>query len=185
MDDEINRVLSGAFTKFDEPKMTMELCREKCDGFAYFGLENSNQCFCGQKFRLPLEMVSESECDMECPGNTDESCGAFLRMNIWSQHDDKPPATWTGQCVQDNPTSPILNGPSFTIPENSPSACKSKCDEQGYTFYGLEDGTKCFCGTEVTGAVKTFGCTTPCPGNENESRLPRCGGPDYKMNLYG
>ena len=87
VDNPIDRVLSDASTKFVETKMTMELCREKCDGYAYFGLENSNECFCGQEFRLPLEMVSESECDMECPGNTEESCGGFLRMNIWSQEE--------------------------------------------------------------------------------------------------
>lgn len=67
----------------------MEACREKCDGFAYFGLENGNECFCGQEYSLPLVMVKDGDCDKECPGDEEESCGGFLRMNIWSQEEQK------------------------------------------------------------------------------------------------
>lgn len=184
-DHLLNRVLSDAFS-FDEPIMTFETCRDYCDGYNYFGLENANECFCGNEYRLPLELVDQTECNMECPTCPDclslVPCGGFLRIQIWSQEDhhsflglsddDPTPATWTGQCRTDNRATPILNGGMTVIATNSVEACKAECTGKGFKYYGVELGTKCFCGTEVGDSQIGFGCTTPCPGNPNEA----CGG---------
>ena len=94
LDDPINRVLSGAFKEFGESsRLTWKKCRDYCESYAYFGLENGNQCFCGNEYRIPLEMRAEIDCDMKCPGGVSESCGGDFKMNLWSQTE------WTGQCV--------------------------------------------------------------------------------------
>lgn len=186
-DDPINRVLSGAFYRFaDSPSMTMEGCRDKCDGYAYYGLENGNECFCGHEYRLPLEMVNQAECDMECPGDAMESCGGFLRMNIWSQDNLKfnsffaeAEKIWKGQCVENDPNNLILRGPSTTSGQLTKESCATFCD--GFTYYGMENGSTCYCGTDVIGdPVTAKNCLEPCAGDSTES----CGGTENQMNLW-
>ena len=82
----IDSVLDGNFIQFgSDPGMTLEHCRDSCGNYAYFGLRNGNECYCGDDYSLPLDITFDAECSIECPGNRLESCGGAYRMNIWSR----------------------------------------------------------------------------------------------------
>ncbi len=52
-------------------------------GFLYAGLQNSNQCFCGNSYgehgAAPIE-----DCKSECKGNSEQICGGSWRNSIYS-----------------------------------------------------------------------------------------------------
>jgi|ERR1712080_24071 len=74
---------------------SVENCRTYCinqnDDYTYFGLESSNQddgifCYCGN-IEPPTEthpVVDPSNCWVGCPGNDDQTCGAFNFINVWA-----------------------------------------------------------------------------------------------------
>ena len=76
-------------TKVENDKMTQNECMSSCkqSGHAYAGVQNSNQCFCGNKLPSSLLKVKLSECNMNCAGDTSEKCGGSMRMNIFKTRD--------------------------------------------------------------------------------------------------
>ena len=82
----IEPVLDGHFIQFgSDINMTREDCRDNCGHYAYFGLRNGNECFCGNDLRLPLDVTFDAECPLKCPGDRLQSCGGPYRMNLWSR----------------------------------------------------------------------------------------------------
>ena len=63
--------------------MTIEKCKRYCieKGWAVAGVENANQCFCGDK--TPTEVIANSKCDHPCSGNSKQFCGGNWAMNIF------------------------------------------------------------------------------------------------------
>ena len=60
-------------------------------------------------------------------------------------------------------------------------SCMSTCNRTGYSFAGVQNGSKCVCANEHPHSKSAFdNCKMACSGNENKT----CGG-DWKMNLYG
>ncbi|KAK4183389.1 carbohydrate-binding WSC, partial [Podospora australis] len=85
-----HRLLSGENSRnLANPAMTNEMCEGICDGYAYFGTENGNECFCSDT--LPAEAAAqrkapENECRMFCAGRMNsksESCGGFWRIGVF------------------------------------------------------------------------------------------------------
>ena len=61
------------------------------------------------------------------------------------------------------------------------SSCMSTCNGTGYSFAGVQDGSKCVCANEHPHSKSGYSnCKMACSGNENKT----CGG-EWKMNLYG
>ena len=55
------------------------------------------------------------------------------------------------------------------------------CNSTGYSFAGVQDGSKCVCASEHPHSKTAYeDCNMPCSGDENKI----CGG-DWKLNLYG
>ena len=78
--DAIPRVLPvHQFSKDDNKK---SVCIAACEGFKYAGVENGNQCFCGDI--LPAAALKRAgECTRVCPGDQSEMCGGSWRINIF------------------------------------------------------------------------------------------------------
>lgn len=64
--------------------VTVENCKEFCSyyNFAYAGVENGNECFCGQT--LPTKSIPVSECDKKCKGDNTQTCGGGWAINVYA-----------------------------------------------------------------------------------------------------
>ena len=82
-DSVSTRSLTGAVYRGED--MTVEECASRCGGFAYFGLEYSNECFCGND--LGGEAALESECSELCAGDKTEWCGGPGRLSLYATDD--------------------------------------------------------------------------------------------------
>ena len=54
-------------------------------GFAYFGAQFSRQCYCGTSYDKH-GAADESDCDMVCLGNANQTCGARWRNSVYKIH---------------------------------------------------------------------------------------------------
>ena len=78
-EDYPKRVLNG-FEKLFDKEMTREKCNKLCQGFAYAGVQYSEDCFCGNK--RPTETATN--CNMKCAGDQNQICGGVWAMNVFS-----------------------------------------------------------------------------------------------------
>ena len=58
-------------------------CKKFCEGFKYYGVQSTNQCFCGDKLHGDLNRMPDSQCSAVCPGDASQKCGAGGRMNLY------------------------------------------------------------------------------------------------------
>jgi len=69
---------------FRNGNVTIEYCETSCLPYgAYYGVEYSNECFCGKLIEGPTTKRNETECNMKCAGNTDKTCGGSNRLNLY------------------------------------------------------------------------------------------------------
>ncbi|KAI1075790.1 WSC domain-containing protein [Whalleya microplaca] len=78
--DSTDRLLNLRSKSDDQ--LTIEGCKEFCNGFVYLGLENGNECYCGNRLPDSSFLISMSSCDFPCTGNETELCGGFWSVNI-------------------------------------------------------------------------------------------------------
>ena len=71
---------------FSSSTLTIESCRAFCasKAFMYFGVQNAQECLCGNTSPSSSLQTSESDCNMPCTGNSSQLCGATYRMNIYT-----------------------------------------------------------------------------------------------------
>ncbi|XP_063410701.1 uncharacterized protein LOC134693733 [Mytilus trossulus] len=64
--------------------MTLEMCTESCHGHRYLGLQNSNECFCGDSLGDPgvYKKKNENQCNKPCLGNSAQMCGDAWRNSV-------------------------------------------------------------------------------------------------------
>jgi glucan endo-1,3-alpha-glucosidase len=79
--DEGGRVLTDYYVAQDD--MAIDLCLDICEdkGYKYAGLENGNECMCGNALKQGVSYTaSEWDCWMPCAGDATETCGAGWRL---------------------------------------------------------------------------------------------------------
>ncbi|XP_033126396.1 uncharacterized protein LOC117124317 [Anneissia japonica] len=78
---------TGQYFCADYNGMTVDLCLQVCcgHGYAYAGLENGDQCFCGSQTAdyERYGMRSSSECSTPCKGNSGQECGGVFAMRVY------------------------------------------------------------------------------------------------------
>ncbi|KAK0609405.1 hypothetical protein B0T14DRAFT_387181, partial [Immersiella caudata] len=57
-------------------------CAVLCEGWRYFGVENGNECFCGNELDHTT-LTAEDECSTPCTGDSDEVCGGHWHIGVW------------------------------------------------------------------------------------------------------
>jgi hypothetical protein len=63
--------------------LTVESCNSFCSGYSAFAVEDRTWCYCGDQYgRYGAAPVAD--CYMRCPGNAGETCGGFLRENVYT-----------------------------------------------------------------------------------------------------
>ncbi|EPE25666.1 hypothetical protein GLAREA_01578 [Glarea lozoyensis ATCC 20868] len=76
------RALSGKSLATDV--MTVETCRVFCEGFVWFGLEYSRECYCGNDLNVGSVLAAEKDCSSTCRGNQLELCGGSSRLSMYN-----------------------------------------------------------------------------------------------------
>ncbi|CAN0347628.1 unnamed protein product [Ectocarpus sp. 6 AP-2014] len=68
----------------DSSSMAKEMCEAECTGNTYFGMQYGRECFCGGGSTDLLQHGESTSCDYECPGDSDQVCGGFYAMSVYS-----------------------------------------------------------------------------------------------------
>uniref|UniRef100_A0A1I8J5B6 Protein kinase domain-containing protein n=1 Tax=Macrostomum lignano TaxID=282301 RepID=A0A1I8J5B6_9PLAT len=66
-------------------EMSPEFCAAICalNGFVYFGLQYSKECFCGNSYGS-YGKANESDCSLKCSGNSNKICGGYYRNSVFA-----------------------------------------------------------------------------------------------------
>ncbi len=157
--------------------MTAAKCAANCEGYKYFGTEWSRECYCGNTAPAAAQSAPESDCNMPCTGNVDEKCGAGMRLSVYgpvgtTQSSDPGSNNATvGDFVYDGcHTDPVslrvLSGKAVASAGTTLASCAATCG--GYTYFGVEYGSECYCGMELdTSSIKSAetDCRMKCGGD--------------------
>lgn len=204
------RALSGLGNPIPGNTVTPEACAKGCAKYTYFGVEYSGECFCGNTINQGSALVAgmtpdETQCNMKCNGNSTELCGGPNRLNMYKKGTS---ASASGTAAQASSTSSAPGGPTavqtagaysfqgcyseatsgralteaaFYSAQMTIEMCATDC--KGHTYFGVEYGQECYCGSEpATGSIKVANqadCSFECPGDDTEL----CGAGN-RLNMY-
>ncbi|GAM82547.1 hypothetical protein ANO11243_005290 [Dothideomycetidae sp. 11243] len=180
------RALNGTSTY--STSMTIETCAAACAAYQYYGLEYSNQCFCGNALASGSTIldtkknVLTSHCTMRCAGDFGEVCGAGNLLSVYKNLAYQPviiPAVagiYTQQgCVTEGSSGKALSGAFTSSNSMTTEFCAAFCKSKKFKYMGVEYGRECYCDSKIetqTGAK--FGT---CPLG---SQLLLCAGNKYE-----
>ncbi|KAK7042275.1 putative fungistatic metabolite [Favolaschia claudopus] len=105
--DNPSRILTAY--KSTETALTPALCINKCAGLGYSlsGVENGNECFCGNVLNNNPVGARDNQCSTPCSGDASQNCGAGYRMMIY-QRDALPPSGANAWALKSGGTSGVV-----------------------------------------------------------------------------
>jgi hypothetical protein len=181
--DDWERTLPEARGVHDN--LTPEGCASMCDGYEYFGVENGNECFCGQTIDAS-KVALESECSVSCTGDGLLICGGGWRLTVYHREPTsigiQSVQGWRHvDCFSDAEVRTLPDGPRGDN-AMTPSLCAGLCATSA--FFGVENGNECFCGnsldrSKIVDPLDPWQCDVPCGGNS----LFSCGG-GWRLIVY-
>lgn len=68
--------------------MSIEECSNYCLsalGYSLFGVEYGGERYCGDELQSGSVLVDDEDCNMACPGNAAEMCGAGNRLSVYQK----------------------------------------------------------------------------------------------------
>ena len=68
--------------------MRPNLCHKACfieNNYAFSGLQNGKQCWCGNKAPSLDDLLPDSDCNTPCRANNKRMCGAGMKNNIFKE----------------------------------------------------------------------------------------------------
>ncbi|KAH9026086.1 WSC domain-containing protein, partial [Lactarius pseudohatsudake] len=151
-DDPSDPMLTSA-TFNDSAHMTVERCVKFCNRrmYLYAGLENGEDCYCGNYLAESAKIGLPPECSVKCSGNSSEICGAGHHLSLyWSGADPAPIiSSYIGEwqflaCYSDS-TKKTLSRTSVTGGEDrmTVASCGDACMRSGYAYASMEFGRYC------------------------------------------
>ncbi|KAI1617496.1 WSC domain-containing protein [Exophiala viscosa] len=188
-------------------KMTVDECAQaaQSQNLAYFGLEFASQCYGGRVLSSSSTLLDASSCNMQCAGNSTETCGGPNALSLYNNTAYVKPYNPNPVDVSGNTgtqysymgcylegignralgstakyTSVQVNNGSLTV-----EWCASYCFANAYAYMGVEDNYQCFCNNAgpINNATLSTNpdadCDMGCAGNPKEI----CGG-DSTLNIY-
>ncbi|XP_048734636.2 uncharacterized protein LOC125650402 [Ostrea edulis] len=156
--------------------MTFQKCRSICShkkvNAKYFGLENGNECHCGDTLTRRV-LKDEGECTKKCNGNHRQGCGGPWRLTVYRNSNYKKIHVSSGAllgCFIDQRDRVLRNGRT-TSNNMTPDMCKKRCIKENKKFYGLEAGRECFCGNYLKRHKRRpkKECMDPCKGDRSKA----------------
>ncbi|KAK4131820.1 WSC-domain-containing protein [Trichocladium antarcticum] len=177
-----HRLLDRA--SYADDAMTVEACAAFCAGrrHKYFGLEYGRECYCGDDYSGAA--VNDSECSFACAGNSGQSCGGRLRLDLYANNLFTPRAP--AQLATPYLGCFVDRGSPRTLPDNLVGAsdmtaekCAAHC--AAYPYFGVEYGRECWCGHSAPTAVAPESdCSFACAGDDAQL----CGAGN-RLNAWG
>ncbi|GFZ50872.1 Endo-1,3-alpha-glucanase agn1 [Saitozyma sp. JCM 24511] len=177
--------------------LTTGYCAQYCSkaGYSYAGTQYGDevrlrshhlQCWCGNSYPSS-RAVSSSSCNMACAGDSTSTCGGFYYINILSLTTTTTTVTTATSsytalgCYTDSGSPRLLTGASTSSSSMTAAVCSSFCSASGYTYFGTEYSTQCFCGNSLDSSKATSSstCSYACGGDSSS----KCGG-FYAISVY-
>jgi len=170
----------------DSQTNSVENCINTCVGLGYSvaGLEFGAQCFCDNNLYNGAAPAATTNCNMACPGNANELCGAGNYLSVYNignltafqaptAQKTNLPGSWTYQgCYTDNVNNVrALFWQIILTNNNTATSCLGLCQQYGYMAAGMEYGDECYCGdaSALTASGSTQApetdCQVPCSGD--------------------
>ncbi|TGO59046.1 hypothetical protein BOTNAR_0170g00230 [Botryotinia narcissicola] len=125
------RTLAWKQDQIPDADLTIEACLQACKegGYAFAGVEYSQECYCGVVLGNATAKVDESNCQMTCNGNTTELCGGAANLYLYVAED----LLSTDPC-DGNPGGPVSSSTSSSAPSTSASAPAPVSSSTGTTI---------------------------------------------------
>ncbi|KAJ9132986.1 WSC-domain-containing protein [Pleurostoma richardsiae] len=173
--------------------MTALTCEAYCYGYKYFGIEYSEECYCGDSISTGSVLTDSSQCDMDCTGDEWQICGGSDRLNMYEMNASVytaafVPNVYPGDslfeslgCYTEATGGRALRSKSYTSSTNMTAQnCEKYC--AAYDYFGVEWSQECYCGNKLnTGSVNASAsqCEYLCTGDD----LQYCGGSSH-LNIF-
>lgn len=173
---------------------TIEECTSVCSasGFQIAGALFAKDCYCDDAIGYNSLEQAKGSCGSFCAGNPSEYCGAYSRFSIYAfpPLHQKAPQTQPSkvgdytflQCQVDDVNARALTGASEVQGNLTLEGCAGFCGGIGATYFGVEYGNECYCGTKLA-STSSIGdsatCDIPCAGKSTET----CGG-SFRLSVY-
>ncbi|KAL2141982.1 hypothetical protein VTI28DRAFT_1764 [Corynascus sepedonium] len=178
-----NRALPAA--SYADDHMTIASCAAFCSSFKYFGLEYGRECYCDNTISLAATSADVSDCSFPCVGDASATCGAGNRLSVYENAapvSGPTPAELDGApyvgCFQEGPQR-VLPFKGVSTPDMTAAKCAANCE--GYTYFGTEYGSECYCGNDLpTNTALESECSMTCSGDSSQL----CGAGD-RLTVYG
>ncbi|KAF8269903.1 WSC domain-containing protein [Lactarius quietus] len=201
--DSPNRTLTSA-SIIGAKNLTVENCIYYCNNqsYTYAGVENGNECYCGNMVAFGAEGIPQANCSSQCAGNATESCGGIWSLDLyWSGLTPLPQPNFVPNshgwyyygCYNDT------NGTTLNVPvqidDNNPNdfdsyveECVEACAAIGFEYAGVSFPEQCFCGGDINNSTGNqidlqycvLGCFEYSSGNRSEA----CDGADSLAVYY-
>jgi len=185
------RALSGKAPAAPTNGSTIQTCETACQGYTYFGLEYSNECYCGNAINAGSVIQASDDpntngCSMLCAGDPQAYCGGPDRLEMYKLNGSLPvPTSTAGGTTPAGPTGgpsivPLTGAFSYlgcyTESTNgralsgllNPVAGANLTIENcaaacsKYIYFGTEFSGECYCANSLgTGSVLAVGGTDP------------------------
>ncbi|KAK0520827.1 hypothetical protein OC834_006888 [Tilletia horrida] len=183
---------------------TLESCASICSAFTYFGTEYGSECYCGNTLANGAIAGDASLCNMPCPGDGTELCGAGNQLSVYKNPNPSPPSststagptpTQTGTPTASLNIVPSANSLAYQGCWQEPAGgaqralstkvaeasnmtvqiCTSQCKQAGFKIAGLEYAQECWCGNGIApGSSKVADAQCSSPCAGNTTTA--CGG---------
>ncbi|CAG2252624.1 PLG [Mytilus edulis] len=196
-----------------DKSMTVQKCRQFCrkKGFKYAGVENGNECFCGDVLRKNKKR-KKGDCKTPCSGNKQQICGGPWRISIYTAQTSKcrnkchkKAKCRKGKCVckgnyqgdgvksckkvkqsayigcYQDHSKRILPKDVLTDKSMTVQKCRQFCRKKGFKYAGVENGNECFCGDVLRKNKQRKEGDCKTPCSGNKQQI--CGGP-WRISIY-
>ncbi|PNS14683.1 hypothetical protein CAC42_1705 [Sphaceloma murrayae] len=204
------RALAGANIAPPADGSSVEYCQSQCSGYQYFGVEYSNECYCGNTLQTGSVLVAGTDvattgCNMVCGGNSSEYCGGPNRLNLYKLNGTvtTTPSAPTGGptavsaignytyagCYSEGTNARALSGSVPPVPAGKGSVdfCYDQVVKGGWTYFGVEYGGECYAGNVLAVGSKLVEgmdpTTTGCNMLCAGNGTQYCGGPN-RLSMY-
>ncbi|KAI0178051.1 WSC domain-containing protein [Pestalotiopsis sp. NC0098] len=164
---------------------TPAACASACSaaGYGIAGVEYGSECWCGHELDNGGSYVGDGECSFTCPGDKYSFCGAGNRLVVYQAVVASYVSGWDYQgCYVDQQGDRIFESLRYgSDTAMTAQSCAAFCSQ--YSYFGVENGNECFCGTSLDASVysptSNSSCAMACSGD----RLQSCGDAS-RLSIY-